>query len=110
LSGAAVERCGYNVGYREFKIVDMKNLPNKIYLQVDPNNESPDDFSELRGITWSVDRINDSDLEFILNEGIRERELIDFIEWSVKNANKLGRFDTSHDIVEFYMKSIEERT
>lgn len=45
----------------------MKNIPKKIYLQVDPDNENPENFEELIGITWCDERINDNDIEYILN-------------------------------------------
>jgi hypothetical protein len=44
----------------------MKNIPKKIYLQVDPDCEKPDDFNKLVGITWSSDKINDTDLVYEL--------------------------------------------
>lgn len=43
----------------------MKNIPKKIYLQVDSENEKPEDFKELREVTWCEDRINDSDIEYV---------------------------------------------
>lgn len=43
----------------------MKNLPKVIYLQIDPNREFPKDFNELDGITWSKERINKTDIEYI---------------------------------------------
>lgn len=44
----------------------MKNIPKKIYLQVDPENVKPEDFNELHEVTWSVDRINKNDIEYVL--------------------------------------------
>lgn len=46
----------------------MKNLPQKIYLQVDLDGESTEgvDFNELGGITWCMDRIHDTDIEYVL--------------------------------------------
>ena len=43
----------------------MKNVPKKIYLQVDPDNESPEDYNELREVTFSTDQINENDIEYI---------------------------------------------
>jgi hypothetical protein len=37
--------------------------PDKIYLQVDPEGESATDWFD--GVTWSQDRINNSDVEYI---------------------------------------------
>jgi len=42
----------------------MKGIPNKIYLQVDPDNEKPEFFGELEGITWSVNKINKNDVSY----------------------------------------------
>lgn len=50
----------------------MKNIPKKIYLQIDEDGETPEDFKELSDVTWCEDRINDSDLEYILNDNIME--------------------------------------
>lgn len=41
----------------------MKNIPNKIYLQVDPEKENPEFFEELE-TTWCSDRINDNDIPY----------------------------------------------
>ena len=30
----------------------MKNIPKRIYLQVDPDNENSDDFNVPSGVTW----------------------------------------------------------
>ena len=30
----------------------IKNLPKKIYLQIDADGETPKDFNELVGVTW----------------------------------------------------------
>ena len=50
----------------------MKNVPKKIYLQIDADGETPEDFNELVGITWCTEKINPNDIEFILNGEIRE--------------------------------------
>jgi len=43
----------------------VKNIPKRIYLQVDPENEKPEDFKELIEVTWCEDRINTTDIEYI---------------------------------------------
>ena len=48
----------------------MKNLPKRIYLQVDPDNENPEDFSDLSGVTWCTERVNKSDIEYQLSDKI----------------------------------------
>ncbi len=43
----------------------MKNIPPKIYLQVDADGETPEDFKELE-VTWATDRIFKTDIEYVL--------------------------------------------
>ena len=43
----------------------MKNIPKYIYLQVDPDRESPEDFNNLKGITWCEERENPNDIQYI---------------------------------------------
>lgn len=45
----------------------MKNIPKKIYLQVDADGESPEDFTECHGVSWCEDRINDTDIEYLIS-------------------------------------------
>ena len=60
---------GYDSSRVEFETkTNMKNLPKKIYLQVDPDGEMPDDFKELAEVTWCSERINKSVIEYVLNE------------------------------------------
>lgn len=58
----------------------MKNLPDKIYLQVgeDINIDANTDFNSLTEVTWCKDKINDNDIVYIrvdqlqLNEETRK--------------------------------------
>jgi|688.fasta_scaffold94031_9 hypothetical protein len=43
----------------------MKNIPTKIYLQVDADGETPEDFKELE-VTWATDRIFNTDIEYVI--------------------------------------------
>jgi hypothetical protein len=43
----------------------MKNIPDRIFLQVDPEGEKPADFKDLEGISWCEDRINDNDIAYV---------------------------------------------
>jgi Leucine-rich repeat (LRR) protein len=52
----------------------MKNIPNKIYLQVNDEDERPEDFDGCTGITWFVDKLNDNDIEYRLVEPPSEEE------------------------------------
>lgn len=42
----------------------MKNTPNKIFLNIGTDEEDLD-FNTLAQVTWSKDKVFDSDLEFI---------------------------------------------
>ena len=44
----------------------MKNIPKRIFLQVGDLEDSNIDFAELRDVTWSAERIYDTDIEYIL--------------------------------------------
>lgn len=44
----------------------MNNIPKRIYLQVGDLEDSNIDFAELRDVTWSAERIYDTDIEYIL--------------------------------------------
>lgn len=46
----------------------MKNKPKEIYLQIDADGETPEDFNNLHEITWCEDRINENDLVYVLKE------------------------------------------
>jgi hypothetical protein len=49
----------------------MKNAPNKIYLQEGEDNEDKD-FNDLCEVTWSIDRVYDSDIEYVNIEESKE--------------------------------------
>lgn len=42
----------------------MKNLPNKIYLQVGEDCPDDADFKDLKEITWSTEQIFNNDVVF----------------------------------------------
>ena len=46
----------------------MKNIPPKIYLQVDADGETPEDFNELHEVSWCADRIYKNDIEYVLSK------------------------------------------
>ncbi len=62
----------------------MKNVPKKIYLQVGDAT----DWNELDEVevSWCTDRVNDSDIEFLLPEPNNEGDWI-----SVKRAEKYAK-------------------
>lgn len=47
---------------KKFKI--MKHIPNKIFLNIGYEPEKGDDFNDLEEVTWCVDKVNDSDIEY----------------------------------------------
>lgn len=49
----------------------MENIPNKIYLQIDADGETPDNFKGLE-VTWCVDKIYDNDIEYLNKENLTE--------------------------------------
>ena len=46
----------------------MKNIPNKIYLQIGEETPKDTDFNDLGGVSWSKDRIYTNDIVYILQE------------------------------------------
>lgn len=44
----------------------MKNIPEKIYLQVDADGELPEDFNECHEVSWCADNIYETDLVYYL--------------------------------------------
>jgi hypothetical protein len=43
----------------------MKNIPDKIYLNIGEDLDAIEDFGTLREVTWCQDRIHDGDIEYI---------------------------------------------
>lgn len=44
----------------------MNNPPKRIFLQVGDLEDNNIDFAELRDVTWSAERIYDTDIEYII--------------------------------------------
>jgi hypothetical protein len=47
----------------------MKNIPQKIYLQIGEDvstKENDSDFNNLAGVSWCADKINNTDIEYVL--------------------------------------------
>ena len=42
----------------------MKNIPNKIFLNIGYEPEKGEDFNDLGEVTWCADKVNDSDIEY----------------------------------------------
>jgi hypothetical protein len=58
----------------------MKNLPKRIYLQIDADGETPEDFKDLSGVSWCADKIYDNDIAYVL-ESEDSLDAIAFVEW-----------------------------
>lgn len=43
----------------------MKNVPERIYLNIGDGVPNDVDFRDLEEVTWSDERINDSDIQFV---------------------------------------------
>ena len=46
------------------KITIMKNILNKIFLNLGEDLEDFEDFNELSEVTWCVDKVGDGDIEY----------------------------------------------
>jgi len=74
----------------------MENTPNKIFLNIG-TDEKDLDFNTLSEVTWSKDRVFDSDLEFVSSVFILRR---------IKELEK-EKFDTTtkHGVHDFNVNS-----
>jgi hypothetical protein len=66
---------------------EMKNIPKIIYLQIDADGETPEDFKDLSGISWCADKIHDNDIEYVLSS-----ELAALKEENERLKEELKRF------------------
>lgn len=73
----------------------MKNKPKRIYLQVGEDN-GDEDFNGLSEVTWSKDRVYDSDIEYVLSDEYLEENLRKIIL-----ENEGDRDDIYSDVVDF---------
>ncbi len=55
-----------------------KQIPDKIYLQVDAGEDG--EISDSSGVTWCVDRINDSDIEYVRAKMMTISEFVKQVE------------------------------
>ena len=65
----------------------MNNIPKRISLQVGDLEDSNIDFAELRDVTWSADRIYDTDVEYILKPAKAKKS----VNQMAKEANERSR-------------------
>ena len=54
----------------------MKNIPNRIYLQVDSENEKPEDFNKLGEVSWCADKIYDTDIPYYRHKNSNQVDLL----------------------------------
>lgn len=59
----------------------MKNIPEKVWLQVNPVHEDVKDFNELHGITWHKEKVFFTDIEYTRSVNTDEDMQL-FLEWS----------------------------
>ena len=97
----------------------MKNLPERIYLQVDPDNENPEDFNELFGVTWCTERINKSDIEYVLWQNNSYKRLLfnaylqgkrDQIIWPTKyeELEPVGKYRVIKKFLNWYFRPVNK--
>lgn len=43
----------------------MKNIPDKIYLQIGADTPKDVDFKDLDEVTWCADKISENDIEYV---------------------------------------------
>jgi len=62
--------------------MEMKNIPKKIYLQVD-------EIGVFNDATWSEDKINDNDIEYVESDLYNEmlEYLIDYLQYAKESKN-----------------------
>lgn len=73
----------------------MKNIPERIYLQVDADGELPEDFKECYEVSWCADKIFDTDLVYYL-EGNNKNHILSEEEFMKKiSSSPLNKFRSS---------------
>jgi len=89
----------------------MKNIPEKIYLQIGDDCDS-EDFNELSEVSWNKDKIYENDIEFTLQNKVSdisaeeesEYELLLMVKNELLAADKLSfaeRVKANEDILNF---------
>lgn len=48
----------------------MKNIPKRIYLNIGDNVPDDADFRDLSEVTWSEERMFDSDIEYVIGKEV----------------------------------------
>jgi len=88
----------------------MKNIPNRIYLNVGENDLTSVDFSTLEGVSWSLHKESTDDIEYLRAHPQRIRHYIVDVNFIHDVLLEIG-FDKSrpfpilHDNITFHQKA-----
>ena len=93
----------------------IKNLPKKIYLNIDSDEEC--DFNELHEVTWSDEPIGENDVEYDIYtlrteiEKLRDEKKNGLNLWKNYRAEKVDDFnDNENLLLDEYIKSLAGTT
>jgi hypothetical protein len=86
--------------------MQMKNIPQKIYLQIGQGNEDEPDFSAFSEVTWSADKVFSNDIEFVLQQTPCST-LRELLEQKLSNAYAARDFATMAQNEAKHMKASE---
>lgn len=85
----------------------MDQLPIKIYLQVEPEDDRPNDYELGEGVTWCQDKLNDGDVEYLQTSNILS--MLDVLKTKAEMPNdmteKHGYVRAINDVINFISKS-----
>lgn len=93
----------------------MNNIPQKIYLQIDADGETPQDFKKLE-VSWCSDKIHANDIEYVLSTPSPTRGLpdmsteLDSIDTNTRSARFDLGFQTAWALVLSHLNSQKEST
>lgn len=82
----------------------MKNLPQKIYLNIDLAGDTCEDFNELSGVSWSASRIYEDDIEYVLRIDKPTQIIVSFIKKEISKRRKEIR------VINEYLQSVPEKS
>lgn len=67
----------------------MHEAHKTIWLQIDPEGDSPAELYLLDGATWCQDKINDNDVEYILADQFRQAK-VEVLREAAKQLHDYG--------------------
>ena len=62
----------------------MKEIPKKIFLQLGDDSENAETFKDFEGVSWSTERVNDTDIEYFRKKVLQEEYIPEFNELITK--------------------------